>query len=124
MDKFKLGKIFQKFLIIEILSFYGTIRDITSLLYQLSNSSRKYLKDNFKYISKLAFPKPQKTTVLSYNLSVEKYLKYRKTPTKLQVDIDYLEEASQFCWMLSGIDAIAIHNVKFKFNNFTSFPHY
>ena len=53
MNKFKIGKFDQKFLIIHMFAYYGDIRDISLLLYQLSKSSRNFLKDNLRFISRI-----------------------------------------------------------------------
>ena len=47
---FKLGKIFQKFILLEIFKFSFTHNTCLFTLFHLNQGARKYIKDNKKYI--------------------------------------------------------------------------
>jgi hypothetical protein len=49
-NMFRLGKIYQKFLLIQMLNDHYDLQESIKYLYDLSKSSRKLLKDNYQYI--------------------------------------------------------------------------
>lgn len=49
-QKLRLGKIYQKFIILDILKVSLYLNETRFLLHSLSNNGRKYLKSNYTYI--------------------------------------------------------------------------
>jgi hypothetical protein len=49
-NMFRLGKIYQKFLLIQMLSDHYDLQESIKYLNDISKSSRQFLKDNYKYI--------------------------------------------------------------------------
>ena len=53
IKRFRLGKVYQKFIVLEILKYAGFKKVMLRLLTDLSQASRKYALENYIYIKRV-----------------------------------------------------------------------
>ena len=110
---FKLGKIFQQFILLEIFCYSHYRSECIGFLFCLNSSSRKYLKQNSKYLNYRLPPFCLIHEVKTSKLEISYlYKKFRNQSYQFNISFPNVKQLTQEKELISFLD----HNPNFKLN--------